>query len=205
VDDLHVTIEPERIVTSTLILRSWSAEDAQGAFEIYGDPRTAEAIGMRNRVHDLAEMRELLGQWDLQSSQSPLPQGLWAVEAADDGQLLGGATLLPFGPRDPQLVMGWHLRPEVRGRGVAGQIGHALAHQAFVMSDVDEVFVAAPARNVGTINVARRLGMTAVDDFDWAHGGVKLEVLQMSRADLHKIRPGISLDNSYDPDGLGDW
>jgi hypothetical protein len=24
-DDLHVTIEPERIVTSTLILRSWSA------------------------------------------------------------------------------------------------------------------------------------------------------------------------------------
>jgi hypothetical protein len=30
--------------------------------------------------------------------------------------------------------------------------------------------------------------MTAVDDFDWAHGGVRL-VLRMSRADLHKIRP----------------
>lgn len=40
-DDLHITIEPERIVTPTLILRSWSAEDTQGAFEIYGDPRTA--------------------------------------------------------------------------------------------------------------------------------------------------------------------
>jgi hypothetical protein len=35
-DDLHVTVEPERIVTSTQILRSWPAEDAQGAFEIYG-------------------------------------------------------------------------------------------------------------------------------------------------------------------------
>jgi RimJ/RimL family protein N-acetyltransferase len=121
-DDLHVTVEPERIVTWTLILRSWSAEDAQGAFEIYGDPRTAEAIGMRKPVRDLVEMRELLGQWDLQSSQSPVPQGLWAVEAADDGQFLGGATLLPFSPRDPQLVMGWHLRPEVRGRGVAGRL-----------------------------------------------------------------------------------
>ena len=44
-DHLHITIEPERIVTATLILRSWSAEDAQGAFEIYGDPRTAMAIG----------------------------------------------------------------------------------------------------------------------------------------------------------------
>ncbi|WP_206751661.1 GNAT family N-acetyltransferase [Kribbella sp. VKM Ac-2500] len=95
---MHVTIEPDRIVTSTLILRSWSAEDAQAAFEIYGDPGTAEATGMRKPVRDLAEMRKLLGQWEVQSSQSSLPQGLWAVEAADDGQLVG-ATLLPFGPR----------------------------------------------------------------------------------------------------------
>jgi hypothetical protein len=61
-DDLHVTIEPERIVTSTLILRSWSGEDAQAAFEIYGDPGTAVAIRMRKPVCGLAEMRKLL--WD---------------------------------------------------------------------------------------------------------------------------------------------
>jgi RimJ/RimL family protein N-acetyltransferase len=101
--------------------------------------------------------------------------------------------------------MGWHLRPKARGRGVAGQIGHALSHQAFVASDVDEVFIAAPAQFAGTIAVARRLGMTAVDDFDWVYGGVRLEVLRMSRADFHKIRPGVSLDHSYDPEGLGDW
>ncbi|NJP95476.1 GNAT family N-acetyltransferase [Nonomuraea sp. FMUSA5-5] len=204
-DDLHVTIEPERIVTPTLILRSWSAEDAQGAFEIYGDPAVAKAIGRRRPVRDLAEMRELLGDWDLRSSRSPVPQGMWAVEAADDGRLLGGATLLSFSPRDPRLVMGWHLRPEARGRGVAGQIGHALAHQAFLAADVEELFVAAPAQNVGSLAVARRLGMTAVDDFTWVRDGVRLEVLRMGRADLHRIRPGISLDHSYDPDGLNDW
>jgi hypothetical protein len=77
------------------------------------------------------------------ATRGPVPQGLWAVEAADDGQLLGGATLLPFSPRDPQLVMGWHLRPEARGHGVAGQIG-MLWHQAFLTGDVDEVFVATP-------------------------------------------------------------
>jgi hypothetical protein len=37
-----------------------------------------------------------------------------------------------------------------------------------------------------------------------AHRGVQLEVLRMCRTDLHKIRPGISLDYSYDPDGLDD-
>lgn len=204
-DELHVTIEPERIVTSSLIMRSWSAEDAQEALEIYGDPRTSEAIGRRAPVRGLAEMRELLGRWNLQSSQSPLPCGLWAVEAADDGQLLGGATLLPFSLREPQLVMGWHLRPQVRGHGVAGQIGHALAHQAFFASDVDEVFVAASARDAGSLAVARRLGMTPVEDRARAHGGVRLEVWRMHRSDLHKVRPGISMDSSYDPEGLGDW
>ncbi|MFL6051424.1 MAG: GNAT family N-acetyltransferase; N-acetyltransferase, partial [Actinoallomurus sp.] len=105
----------------------------------------------------------------------------------------------------PQLVMGWHLRPQARGRGVAGQIGHALAHQAFLAGDVDEVFVATPVENAGSLAVAKRLGMTVVDDFDWAHHGLQLQVLRMRRADLHKIRPGISLDYSYDPDGLDDW
>lgn len=204
-DDLHVNIEPERIVTSTLILRPWSAEDAAEAFEIYGDPKTAEAIGRRQPARDLNEMRELLRRWCLQSSQSPVPQGLWAVEAAADGKLLGGATLLPFDPRDPRLVMGWHLRPDVRGRGLAGQIGHALAHQAFLASDVDEVFVAAPAQNTESIAVARRLGMSTVDVVDWTHRGARLNVLRMSRADLHRVRPGISMENSYDPEGLDDW
>lgn len=204
-DDLHVNIEPERIVTSTLILRPWSAEDAAEAFEIYGDPKTAEAIGRRQPARDLNEMRELLRRWCLQSSQSPVPQGLWAVEAAADGELLGGATLLPFDPRDPRLVMGWHLRPDVRGRGLAGQIGHALAHQAFLASDVDEVFVAAPAQNTESIAVARRLGMSTVDVVDWTHRGARLNVLRMSRADLHRVRPGISMENSYDPEGLDDW
>ena len=55
-------------------MRPWSAEDAQGTFEIYGDARTAEAIGRCEPVRGLAEMRELLGHWNLQSSQSPLRQ-----------------------------------------------------------------------------------------------------------------------------------
>lgn len=204
-DEQHIALEPQRIVTPTIVLRSWSAEDAPGALEIYGDASTVEAIGMRHPVRDLAEMRDLVGRWDRQSSESPVPQGRWAVEAADDGRLLGGATLLPFSSRDPRLVMGWHLRPDARGRGIAGQIGHALAHQAFLASDLDEVFVAVPAGNAASIAVARRLGMTKVDASGWTHRGIRLEVLRMSRADLHSIKPGISLDHSYDPTGLDDW
>src|SRR3954454_19651220 len=104
----HVTIEPERILTPTLILRPWSREDAEEALEIYGDPVVAEAIGRRDPVADVSQMRDILETWNLQSSGTPVPQGLWAVEDAEDGRLLGGATLLPFSVENPELVMGWH-------------------------------------------------------------------------------------------------
>jgi RimJ/RimL family protein N-acetyltransferase len=101
--------------------------------------------------------------------------------------------------------MGWHLRADARGRGVAGQIGHALAHHAFISGDVPAIYVAAPAGNASVLAVGRRLGMSAADDVDWGRAGTRLQVLRLDRDDLHRIRPGISLDSSYDPEGLGDW
>ena len=204
-DPLHVTVEPERILVKELILRAWSLEDVSMALEIYGNVETSQAIGMRQPVRDAAEMQARINQWALQSSRSPVPQGLWAVEAADDGQLVGGATLLPYSPRDSRLVMSWHLRPAVRGRGLGVLVGHALAHQAFQVGDVEEIFVATAAQNTEVLAVARRLGMSVVREFQWTRRGVPLEVWRMRRADLHRIRPGVSFDNTYDPEGLGDW
>lgn len=204
-DDRHVAIERERILTSSLVMRPWARDDAPEALEIYGDSATSDAIGRHRPIHNLAEMRDELERWRLWSSESRPPVGRWAVEAADDAELLGGATLLPFSHDDPRLTMGWHLRPAARGHGIAVQIGHALAHQAFFADDVDEVFVAAPERNKGSINVAKRLGMTRSNDVDWTHAGVPLVVMRMRRADLHNIRPRVSLGNSYNPEGLDDW
>lgn len=202
--DCHVTIERERIVTQSVILRPWSEEDAAEATAIYGDQATAEAIG-RRPVAGAGEMRTVLVRWAERSAKTPVPQGLWAVEAVNDGQLVGGASLLPFSPSEPDLVMGWHLRPESRGSGIAGLIGHALAHQAFFSSDVDEVFVVAGTDNAASIAVARRLGMSDVKSTNWSHQGIRLHVLRMTRDDLHRIRPGVSLDNAYNPEGLDDW
>lgn len=203
--DCGVTVERERIVTQSVVLRPWSQEDAAEAISIYGDQSTAEAIGRRRAVADVGEMRAVLTRWVERSSDSPVPHGLWAVEAVSDGGLLGGASLLPFSRTEPELVMGWHLRPKSRGSGLAGMIGHALAHQAFFSSDVEEVFVVAGVDNAASIAVARRLGMSDVKSTPWGRHGVRLHVLRMERGDLHRIRPGVSLDNSYNPEGLDDW
>lgn len=203
--ECHVTVERDRIVTPNLVLRPWSPDDSTEAFEIYGDRATAEAIGRRRPVADLKEMQSVLEGWAERSSKSPVPHGLWAVEATNDVHLIGGASLLPFSAAAPELVMGWHLRPGSRGSGAAGLIGHALAHQAFFSPDVDEVFVVAGTDNAPSIAVARRLGMSDLDSMPWSHHGIRLHVLRMSRDDLHRIRPGVSLDASYNPEGLDDW
>jgi RimJ/RimL family protein N-acetyltransferase len=202
--ECHVTVERERVVTPSVILRPWSADDAAEATAIYGDQATADAIG-RRPVADESEMRTVLARWAERSTEAPVPQGLWAVEAVDDGRLVGGASLLPFSLTEPDLVMGWHLHPGSRGSGIAGVIGHALAHQAFFSSDVDDVFVVAGTDNAASIAVARRLGMSDVKSTNWSHHGIRLHVLRMTRDDLHRIRPGVSLDNAYNPEGLDDW
>jgi hypothetical protein len=70
-------------------------------------------------VRDLAEMRELSRDRDLQSSKSPVPQGLWAVEAADDGRLLGARPASLQSARSPACD---GVAPTARGpgHGVAG-------------------------------------------------------------------------------------
>jgi hypothetical protein len=138
------------------------------------------AIGRAQSVRELAEMRAQLGDWDLQPSEDPVPKG----------RLLGGATLLTFSPRELQLVMGWHPRPEVRGHGVAGHIAQDLPHQAVLPNDVNDLVFTTPAQIPVGHAVAKRLGMTVVNVLDWRHHGVRFKVLRMRRIDLHAVRYG---------------
>lgn len=205
VSDPHVRVEPTRIVTDQVILRSWAPEDAAAALEMYGSPRLAREIGMHEPVADLSAMVAQLATWDLESRQSPVPQGRWAVEDAADGRLLGGATLLPFSADIPELVMGWHLRPGLRGHGLATHIGHALAHQAFDLGDDEFVYAVAARTDAPSARVALRLGMSRVDHPRWSFRGTALHTYRMDRGALHQVRPGISMGDSTDPEGLGDW
>src|SRR5258706_14264579 len=97
-----------------------------------------------DKVPDLAAMRLVLQHWIAEDARLISPAGRWAIERRDDGQLVGGAFLLPLPPGRDDLEMGWQVRPDMWGDGYATEAGRALAPWA-LDEGVDEVFAVSRA------------------------------------------------------------
>ncbi|MBO0811869.1 MAG: GNAT family N-acetyltransferase [Microlunatus sp.] len=202
--DGHVSVDPDQIHTARLVLRAWSPDDSAEALEIYGDAEvTRWLVPVIDRVPDLGAMQNLLVDWIGDSYASRFPEGRWAIERRADGSVIGGAELLPLG--DPgRLFMGWQLHPQMWGHGFASEVGHGLAHQAFELDGVDEIFAVTHPRNQRGTATALRIGMSHVGETSEV-AGVSLGLYRLRRADLDPLLPGVSPTVGYNPVGLDDW
>lgn len=100
-----------------------------------------------------------LGQWTLRG------HGQWAVEHTGTGQLLGRAGLhLPERDGWPGLEVGWTLHPDHWGHGFATEAGAAAIDYAFHVLGRDEVVSIIHPDNHASQAVARRLGMSWLED-----------------------------------------
>lgn len=105
------------------------------------------------------QMAAFLGQWALRG------HGQWAVEERATGHLLGRAGLhQPERVDWPGLEVGWTLHPDHWGNGYATEAGGAAITYAFDTLDRDEVVSVIHPDNHGSQAVARRLGLSWVED-----------------------------------------
>lgn len=166
-----------------LVLRPWSPDDAQAALGVYG----AEAVARwltpaMDRVPDVATMQALLEDWVDEAARLEPPQGRWAVELSDTGDLVGGVALLPLPPQGEDLEIAWQLAPGAWGRGLAAEAGHAVAHHAFG-SGVEELFAVVRDRNTRGAATAQRVGMEWVGETD-KYYDLRLQVYRLRKGDL---------------------
>ncbi len=185
-----VRISGRVITTSRLRLRPWSVEDADEALRIFGSDEVARWLApAMTRVVDLAEMRALLQGWTLVDAADPRPTGRWAVEEIEHGRIVGAAAVLPLPPHGDDLEIGWQLEPEARGRGLASEAGHALAHFAFSRGE-DEVFAVVRPRNTKGVATARRVGMEWVGETE-KYYDLRLQVFRLRKGELDvSVLPG---------------
>ncbi len=175
------TDEGAVIRTPRLRLRPWSVDDAEWALRIYGEQDVARWLSpAMDRVPDATAMRELLEGWSNQQLTSP--EGRWAVELADSGELVGGVAVLPLPPDGEDLEVGWQLAPQFWGQGIAAEAGHAVAHHAFT-SGVEEVFAVVREQNGRGAATARRVGMEWVGETD-KYYHLRLQVFRLRKGDL---------------------
>jgi RimJ/RimL family protein N-acetyltransferase len=170
----------QRLVSERIVLRGWDPEDAAAALSAYGDAEVAHWLAPTlDQVGDAAAMRVLLQQWIAEDARMLTPAGRWAIERREDGQVIGGATLLPL-PPDDEFEVGWALHPQAWGHGYATEAGLALARWAFKQGIEQVVALVRPA-NTRAIAMVQRMGM------EWVGETEKYHSLRLQE---YRLRPG---------------
>ncbi len=147
--------------TARLLLRPWRADEADAALAIYSQWTVARYLGAAPKAWtDREQADAAIARWN--AVPGPV-HGIWAVvphgETAPVGTML--LKLLPYSSGEPSgdTEIGWHLRPDVWGRGYATEaalrvLEHAWAH------GLDEVYAVTYPDNAPSQQVCERIGMT---------------------------------------------
>jgi RimJ/RimL family protein N-acetyltransferase/predicted GNAT family acetyltransferase len=161
VHDQHdVQLQPLEIVTPRVLLRPWDLDDADAAFDLFSDPSVAGSMDpVIPPVQTRVDVTKLLDSWILESYKSPVPQGRWAIERQDTGQVIGSIFLTTATPASSLLTLWWQVRPDATGKGFATEAAHAAAHHAFNIGGADHLYALIEPANGRATAVAARLGM----------------------------------------------
>jgi RimJ/RimL family protein N-acetyltransferase len=171
------------LVADRLVVRDWSPEDAEAAFEIYGSREVTHWLTpAMERIGDVTSMRLVLEAWQEAQPNLLPPRGRWAVQRREDGLVVGGLGIRLLPPYDEDLELSWQIRPEAWGHGYATEASRALIGWAFTQ-DVDELFAVARPNNTRAIATAKRLGMAWVGETT-KYYDLRLQVYRIRPADI---------------------
>jgi RimJ/RimL family protein N-acetyltransferase len=180
---VDISADGKTMRTARLVLRPWSADDADAALAIYGSDKVARWLApAMSRVVGLDAMRELMSCWAANCAVLEAPAGRWAIERQDDNALIGGVALLPLPPYGIDHEIAWQLAPAAWGHGYGAEAGHAVAHYAFT-SGMDELFAVVRPGNEKGARTARRVGMEWVGETK-KYYNLNLQVYRLRRSDL---------------------
>ncbi|MYW96993.1 GNAT family N-acetyltransferase [Amycolatopsis rubida] len=172
------------ITTDRLVIRDWTTEDAEAAYQIYGSSDVTHWLTpAMDRVSDAAAMRSVLQAWQEAQPNLIPPRGRWAVELRSDGRVIGGLGIRLLPPYREDLELSWQLRPEEWGHGYATEAGRALVEWAFSQDGTDELFAVARPSNSRAIATAERIGMQWVGETT-KYYELRLQVYRVRRGDV---------------------
>jgi RimJ/RimL family protein N-acetyltransferase len=139
------------LVTPRLTLRAFVPGDQAAMQRIYADPLVMLHIDTRGEDPSTWVAAYIRHQRDH-------GYGFWAVEERATGELIGEAGLAPFDGHGPQLELGYLLRRDTWGRGLATEAAAACRDAAFAQLGADELLAVVDVGNDASLRVAQKLG-----------------------------------------------
>ena len=162
-----------RLETDRLVLRAWTAEDAAALCRILADWEVVAGFGSgplyrlkRGSATALASISRIEARRAIARNRRHWAQhghGLWALEERESGELVGHAGLLfhdDWTAEPTRLEVGWMLRRDDWGRGLATEAGTAALGHAFEALEAERVISITGPANVRSQRVMDRLGLS---------------------------------------------
>ncbi|MGZ4147583.1 MAG: GNAT family N-acetyltransferase [Actinomycetota bacterium] len=145
-----------RLETERLVLRPLTLDDVDALERVLGDPETM-------RWYPAPLDRDGVVRW-IEKQHERYERdgfGLLAVEERTTGELLGdcGPTI-QFVEREPHVELGWHIRRDRWGEGIATEGGVVCRDWCWANLDADHLISLVRPENRQSWRVAEKLGMT---------------------------------------------
>jgi RimJ/RimL family protein N-acetyltransferase len=156
-----------RIATERLVLREWREADIDFLWRINSDPEVMAYIGPRQSRGVVA--RSVAGEMAAQAEKGHC---YWPIERRSDGAFIGFCGLHPLTVgmhAEGQIEIGWRLRRDSWGQGLAREAAVACLAWGFANLPVDAIWAKTVPANARSWGLMLRLGMTYVEGGDFDH------------------------------------
>lgn len=153
--------------TERLLLRRWEDRDLAPFAEMNADSRVMEHFPSTLTAEESNAMVSRI-----ESHFTDHGFGLWAVVTRAGEQLIGfcGLAVPTFDPGfAPAVEVGWRFAFEQWGQGYATESARAALGYGFEHAGLDRVLSWAVPANQRSIQVMRRIGLTAAPELDFDH------------------------------------
>jgi ribosomal-protein-alanine N-acetyltransferase len=150
------------IETERLILRPLTMDDLDDLFALYRDPEVRRYFPDGTQSYE--QTKEEL-EWIIDVYYGKHGFGLWATIHKPSGAFIGRCGLLPWtidGQDDVEVA--YLLGQEYWGQGLATEAARAIVDYAFARLPVTRLICMTDPLNHASQNVARKVGMTLVND-----------------------------------------
>lgn len=153
------------IETERLLLRPWRTEDAAAHHALCADPRVAATLGPPPAPADsaavVARQNAIL---------AAIGSCFWAMELRERGAFVGWCGLQPGKPPiEGETEIGWTLKPDLWGRGLAHEAAEATLAWAWANTPLARVVAITSRRNRRSRALMERLGMRRLAGGDFDH------------------------------------
>ena len=144
------------IHTPRLLIRSFTMDDAEAMFKVFGDPETMRffSIWLAKSVENARGFIRWVTGMEREYGYS-----FWAVVEKESREVIGDCGLAPLEGHGPEVELGCDLRRDKWNHGYATEAGAACLEYGFNELKFDRIIAVTHPDNIAARRVVEKLGM----------------------------------------------